>query len=294
MDKKQATQHVLTRLQAGNHPGEIAEELSRILKAPAKVTGRFVNQVAASHPEEIPAPPMPSQKVDTPVSDAPDWMEPLPFQTTPVSEPATPTTATNSQKSDLPPGLQALIDEAATLKEPQESRPEHKPAPTSEIDLPQQVAFVPAVAKSETIDGDFSQKIDLESLNQEVLKQLKKQKRFNDVIEFVCHNTGWHWNKAQRFVARVKTKHHDELMSGKNRVTIVIGLVIIIVGLVMMLNGASVLSDYAKLAVFARTNPEALFAMSPQAIFFALMAAVTGIGMIIGGGYGVGRALTNR
>ncbi len=83
-------------------------------------------------------------------------------------------------------------------------------------------------------------------------------------------------------------------MSGQNRLTLIIGIGIILAGLVMTLNGASVISDYAKSAVFARTNPEALFAMPPQAIIFALMAAVTGIGMIIGSGYGIGRALTNR
>jgi hypothetical protein len=191
--------------------------------------------------------------------------------------------------------LQALLSEE-NIPKPASQEPAINPEPAAAFEepLPQQAEFVPPGTESNNIDDELSPKIDLEALSEEVFKRLKKQKRFNDVVEFVCQSTGWHWNKSQRFVARVKTKHHDELMSGQNRVTMIIGIGIIVVGLFMTLNGASVISDYAKLAVFAKTNPEALFAMSPQAIIFALMATVTGIGMIIGGGYGIGRALTNR
>jgi hypothetical protein len=62
----------------------------------------------------------------------------------------------------------------------------------------------------------------------------------------------------------------------------------------MALNGASALSDYARLAMYARTNPEVLLGVAPQSFIFAVAATITGIGMIIGGGFGVGRALTNR
>ena len=288
MDKTQTTHHILTRLRAGYNSAEIAEELSRILKAPPDVTGRFVDQVAASHPDAVPPPP-------TPHDDAPEWMDPLPIQADPDLEPASPASSVSpSANNDLPPGLQALLNEGITLQESVGTAANYEPAPSPEIPLPRQAEFVAPVDKSKNLDDDLSKKINLESLSEEVLKRLKKQKRFNDIVEFVCHNTGWHWNKSQRFVARIKTKHHDELMSGQNRVIIFIGIGIILVGLVMTLNGASVISDYAKLAVFARTNPEALFTISPQAIFFALIATVTGTGMIVGGGYGVGRALTNR
>ncbi len=288
MDKTQATNHILTRLRAGYETAEIAEELSRILKAPVEVAGRFVDQVAANHPTAVP--PSSASR-----DEMPDWMEPLPIQADPDVAAAAPAASVSQfTNSDLPPGLQALLNEEITPEASGEPAPNPGPATNSGEPLPRQAEFVPPGAESKNLDGDLSPKIDLESLSEEVLKKLKKQKRFNDVVEFVCQSTGWHWNKSQRFVARVKTKHHEELMSGKNRLTIIIGIGIILVGLVMTLNGASVISDYAKLAVFSRTNPDALFAMSPQAIIFALMASVTGIGMIIGGGFGVGRALTNR
>ena len=73
-----------------------------------------------------------------------------------------------------------------------------------------------------------------------------------------------------------------------------IGIGIIFVGLIMALNGASALSDYAKITTYARTNTEMLLNISPYAVVYALGATITGIGMIIGGGFGIARALSNR
>ena len=289
MNKTQATKFILTRLRSGYKPADIADELSRILKAPMDVTKPFVNQVAASNPEAVP-PPLATRDEMT------EGMEPISAEAKPELGTTSPAAKPSiNSNSDLPPGLQALINEQTPTAGASEPATSFETAPIPVEPLPRQAKFVPPTRKSEDLEDEASSpKIDLEPLRMEVLKRLKKQKRFNDIVEFVCTNTGWHWNKSQRFVARVKTKHHDELMSGQNRTTMIIGIGFILVGLVMTLNGASVISDYAKLAVFARTNPEALFAISPQEIIFALMATVTGLGMIIGGGYGIGRALTDQ
>ena len=54
MDKQQATDHILARLEGGYQADEITEELSRLLKVPASKLQPFVNQVAASHSEVAP------------------------------------------------------------------------------------------------------------------------------------------------------------------------------------------------------------------------------------------------
>ena len=289
MDKTQATELILTRLRTGHKLEEIADELGRLLKAPMDVTKPFVDQIAASHPEAVSLPPVAKGEMTEGLGDISTEVKPEMGTSSPVANPLI------ASNSDLPPGLQALINEQASITNTNEPATSFEQAPISTEPLPRQAKFVPPAKKSENLENEASSsKNDLDDLRAEVLRQLKKQKRFNDIVEFVCDKTGWHWNKSQRFVARVKTKHHDELMSGQNRATMIIGIGIILVGLVMTLNGASVISEYAKLAVFARTNPEELFAMSPQEIIFALMATVTGFGMIIGGGYGIGRALTDH
>ena len=159
---------------------------------------------------------------------------------------------------------------------------------TADESLPRQAVFQPAA------DIGESTEIDLDELGEFVFERLKKRHRHNDIVEAVCHQTGWHWNKTQRFVARVQTKRHDELQSSKNRVLLVIGIGIILAGLFLALNGASAISEYVQMAAVARTNPEILLNVSPQAVVYALGLAVTGLGMIIGGGFGIARALSGR
>jgi hypothetical protein len=283
MDKEQATKHIITRLQAGYQAEEITEELSRLVKVSPEKVRPFVDQVAASHPEVFAAFQTAS------VGKSADGQEPVEISRA-VEQPAPPTANIDAAGfSDLPPGLRTVIREAQTKGiEPAKPAPVSTPRESPEMSLPRQAEFVPPSEKKEASD------IDLESLSAFALQQLKKQRRHNDIVEAVCRKTGWHWNKSQRFVAQVQTKHHDELQSGKNRMTMIVGTGIILAGVIVMLNGASALSDYAKIAVFAKTNPEALLNVSPSAILFALSATVTGIGMIVGGGYGIARALTNR
>jgi hypothetical protein len=282
MDKHQATDYTITRLQAGYQAEEITEELSRLLKAPIERVRPFVNQVATSHPDIVKAPQ------PDPVSDLGEALSP-PITSHEAEQPAPANdNMVASGFSDLPPGLQAIVKEAQTTRDDfAKSAPVSKPKDNQELPLPRQAKFAASPEKEES-------DVDLEALSEFAFQQLKKQRRHNDIVEDVCRKTGWHWNKSQRFVARVQTKHHDELQSSKNRVTMIVGVGIVLAGLIVALNGIGALSDYAKLAVFAKTNPEVLLDIAPSAIFLALSATVTGIGMVLGGGYGIARALTSR
>jgi hypothetical protein len=287
MDKQQATRHIVNRMRAGYGTPEIVDELSRILKAPTNVIGQFVDQVAAQHPEIAP----PVQPVEQ--EDPPDWIESLSPGPEPLVDPEPRMPSTHS---DLPPGLQQLIEDSEDGNSWNESNASEEVRDDPYRDLPKRAEFVPPSEKSEDPLNPLNESTNgnLEELAKEVLSQLKKRRRQNDIVEFVCHQTGWHWNKSQRFVARTQTKNHEVLQASQNRVTLFVGIGIIIVGLVMALNGVTAIADYAKLAAFARTNPSVLLNVSPQGIVFALAASVTGLGMIIGGGYGVSRAIINH
>ena len=290
MDKQEATQFTISQLSAGSSAASVSEELSRMLKAPPEITRRFVEQIIASHPEVLP------KRSISPDTNMPDWMQPLGLEYPAEPEPDPVYTDTYSgMNSDLPPNLQSLVSgQVENLNSPAHEPFEAIDHPLA-VDLPKQAPLItPDQGIGKSSEENLSQNLDMEALAEYVLEQLKKRRRNNDIVETVCQSTGWHWNKSQRFVARVKTKNHDQLQSGQNRVTIIIGVAIIIVGLVISLAGASTIADYAKLAAFARTNPSALFEVSPQMLFLALAATITGIGMIIGGGYGVARALVNH
>jgi len=274
MDKQTATNHIHIRLQAGVGRDEIVDELSQALKAPPKITERFVDQVISNH-SQVPQ----SDKIQ---GDSLDKIEPLPRQAN-IPKEKMPISFGNGE---LPPGLLALISESDPNIDVLQK--EVEPVGNIEIPLPRQVEFDAPVV------NDRSKKIDLERLGEFVFQQLKKQHRHNDIVEAVCNQTGWHWNKSQRMVARVQTRRTDELQSGKNRVIIAIGIGIIFAGLVMAINGASIISEYAKLVVLAENNPEVLLNIAPQGSFFGVTAIIIGIGMIIGGGFGIARSVSER
>lgn len=287
MDQKQANQHILSCLQAGYQPDEICEELSRILKAPPELVSRFVDQVVTNHPEAVPAP----------LAAAPAAIETAEGAQTPEAQPQAtpPTSLPQTTNNSLPPGLQAILQESPSIAPAVEPVPTQEPESAPKPAPPQRAeANNPFEDVGITRSTEESGNIDLQSLGKEVLDQLKKQHRQNDIIESVCHQTGWHWNKAQRFVARIKTQNHDLLQSRQNNVIIIVGIGIIIVGLVMGLNGISVLAEYAKLIPFAQTNPEIMLEYEPREIVFAIAASVTGFGMIIGGLFGIARVVTSR
>jgi hypothetical protein len=281
MNKQEATDYILTELQSGKTRKEIVKELSKLLNAPEKIVESFVVQVVSSNPDAANPPKKTTNKAEG-------------LESTPIR--ADTSLAGQSyvlDNSDLPPGIQALLNEGISNINDPPKISQAQPDPTdnhsiSEIELPKQANLEASVHQIKPDQPD------LEVLEKFVLQQLKKQRRHNDIVETVCNQTGWHWNTSQRFVAKTQTKHHDDLQSSRNRITLTFGIGLILIGLFMAANGVSSLSDYVEFASFATSTPEVLLNISPQRVLFTLGAIVTGLGMVIGGSYGIARALSSR
>lgn len=272
MDQDQATRFVLDRARAGFGVAEISAELSRELNAPPEITRRFVARVIAEQPEPAEAPVPPAE-----------------------AEPA-PESPPERRYSNLPPGLWNILAEyeAAGSPRPREAQFPAGWRKPEKAGTPRQAAFVPPSPGAVKPEGAELSPEARRLLVAEILRQLKKRRRINDVIEDVCVETGWHWNKAQRFVARVQTEHYDELHAEEKRWKVLTGAGVALGGLILTLFGGKRLFDYAELAVFAKTNPGALLGVSAASTFFALVLVIFGGGMLIGGIYYIGRGLTER
>ncbi|HIE56885.1 MAG TPA: hypothetical protein EYP88_01450 [Anaerolineales bacterium] len=270
MNRSQATRFVLERAQAGFGIAEISLELSRELSAPLDMVQRFVEQVFDESARE-------QESLAREEKSAPH------------PDPRTP------KYSGLPPGLQSVLGEyeAAGAPRPVEAEPAAKRNTVSEAELPRQAAFeAPSRGTGKYAGKELPPEM-RRQLAEEIFQQLKKKRRVNDVTEYVCVKTGWHWNKSQRFVARVRTEHHDEL-HGPQHWKLLPSAGVALTGLFLAIMGAKWLFDYAKLAVFSKTNPEALLALPPANTFLALMFVVFGVGMMSGGLYGIGRGLIDE
>jgi hypothetical protein len=276
MDKNQATEFIRKRLQNGYSQETIAEELSRMLKAPQALTDKFVRQVAESQPQMPPPVPSPVQK------EQPDRLHSLGGA------------RVAAQDDDTPPGLAKIIEQGYQASEQPETAMAFEAAATPGRASPPGFAPVSPARKPQASLAEKPLKdVDLQKLSTDVLQQLKKQRRHNDVVEQVCHATGWHWNQSQRFVARLQTEHHEELGGSQNRRNVFIGAVIIFFGIVFMLYGGAVIAQYFRFT--QQYGAEfTLYSDISRDIPIALMALGTGFLMILGGSFGIIKSLMNR
>ncbi|MBN1667327.1 MAG: hypothetical protein JW862_09560 [Anaerolineales bacterium] len=266
MDKQAAIAYIQQNLDRNVTQEEIVVGLCAQLKAPSEPVSKFVRQVANNYI---------SKNNLVGFSEVSPDPAPTPVQTT------------RSASEDVPSWIPAL--ETAILRgespevsaEPIIEKPQ--PAPTARpFDSP-----VPETAPMEIEQPE--PEIDQEQLSQTVLELLKKQRRHNDIVELVCHQTGWHWNKAQRFVARVQTNNHAALNHQQNLVIILVGIAIVIGGFAATAWGGMMIWDYVN-AIRTGAIGQAI---EPEWVVYGASVAVTGLGMMIGGGYGIGRALAN-
>jgi hypothetical protein len=272
MDKQAAVAYIQQNLDRNLSQDEIIAGLCAQLKAPPEPVSKFVRQVADSY--------IPKNTLIEPFETFPD---PSPAQQAPA-----PVQSARPASEDVPswiPVMEAAILHGEGPKVSAETFTEPlPPVPTARpFDSP-----VP-----ETLPSDIEPpepEIDQEQLSQTVLELLKKQRRHNDIVELVCHQTGWHWNKAQRFVARVQTNNHAELNRQQNLVVILVGIAIVIGGFAATAWGGMMIWDYVN-AFRTGTIGQVI---EPEWVVYGASVAVTGLGMMVGGGYGVGRALANR
>jgi hypothetical protein len=295
MDKDQATRFVLDRAQAGFGISEISVDLSRELGAPLEMTQRFVEQVVRGGAGSVEGGGAMSVEGGRTSHAAPEHGS--------TGTPEHRNTGTPEHRNTAPPkysglplGLQRIVAEyeAAGAPRPRDAEPAPKPRIPSGADLPRQAPFAPPSRARNRPEGAELSAAARQNLTEEILQQFKKRRRVNDVIEYVCVETGWHWNKSQRFVARVRTEHHDELHAEEKRWKVLTGAGIMLGGLIIALFGGKWLFDYAKLAAFAKTNPGDLLGVSATSAFFAFTLTIFGVGMILGGIYAIGRGLTER
>ena len=327
MDKQQATEHILKRLRAGYSQLDIADELSRLIKAPTSLTGKFVQQVAASHPEAVPTTPQIQEE-----DDRPDWLkamtdqspsdrslestdEDLPkdlgqnvdegyptdegYPLEQVQEVNIPIESESDQYGDLPPGLQQIIEDGYP---PDQGYPLEQEQVASTT-IPEN--YLPATQEEQEIPVDESEEISSEeqrarqeAIKQDltvfVLKQLGSHKRHSDVVAEICQRTGWDWNQAQRFVSRIQTEHHDELTKKQNRMLIPIGIAFIIGGVFLIFYTGAAILDWVMFFTGGDSLTPDLPSVSMEGIPQTIALFLTGLALISGGIIGIIRAIMDR
>ena len=191
-------------------------------------------------------------------------------------------TAAPRQQSVTPP----VMSVGATPPDYEASQPAPAPQPAS--------AKAPASSRGAQRQPDpqvgFSYtrpEFDQEEMEKQILKALSKNRRQSDVVELVCERTGLDWGDAQRLVARVASKNRKHLAFRQNLLIMPLALIAILAGLALLYAG---ISEAYLMGSAALEDPSNL-AVGRRDIESMVWAVPTGLMLLLGGGFGLYKAL---
>jgi len=251
MDREQATAIIQNRLKLGHDKQDIASDLSKVLDLPTELISRFVDKVAGT----------------------------LSF-----------TSNEHISKLSIIESEQKILDTLQVEIDPDKytnlgSTSDGSPSAEGYPDYsPQHPETLPVDQKS-----DPKNEITKEELTSLVLKSLKKKHSFNDIVEAVCKHSGMQWNQAQRFVAKVQTKHHTVLSKSNKTGVVAFSVLFILGGALLMLWASMGLIDY----YFVFTG-QASTTLPGDFFGLVLGGFIASFGIVAGGIFGLYKATINQ
>jgi hypothetical protein len=287
MDKQQATAYILREFAQGASQENIAIRLSVLIGAPQELTAKFVAQTVAQHTHAATQPIsealvkqqsaqfMPSELAAVSASPPPPSVSAVPSAASPSwsSSPAVsaaPSVA-NSSWSSSPAVSAAPSVASSSWSPPPASSPAWSP---------------PAPAIPQQTDAE------LEAF---ILRALMKTSKQSEVVMMVCERANLSWNDAQRLVARVATQNRKKLTGRQNMIVIPLAAIAIIAGLLLAYAGLSeILMVATAVQAIQAGNPAAIPIEARDPMRNAPWAVVFGIGLAVGGGFGLFKALKTQ
>jgi len=132
-------------------------------------------------------------------------------------------------------------------------------------------------------------KIDQAELEVMITKALTKNNRQSDVVVSVCEFTGMNWDDAQRLVTQVAIEKRKHLATRRNFIFVPLSVIAILAGLALIY--ASVSESYILGSTMVNGAP---LNSSSQDIQTIVWAIPVGLGLLLGGGFGLYKALRTQ
>ena len=123
-----------------------------------------------------------------------------------------------------------------------------------------------------------------EELTSLIIKELSKHRERQDIVAKVCEQSTLSWNEAERLVAEVEAQN-------KRKIAVRQGPFLVFVSLGTLALGIGLLAYNFELLVDIFNKDLLQQILSIQSGYYRLAALITGLGMTVGGLYGVWNAL---
>jgi len=273
LSKDEARIDIINRVKAGDSPDQIGESLSMMLNAPRSLVDKFVDQVSAEQNTTIPA----TQEADQ-VSSVPEIGQP-PISANVNRRPNSPVIIP-AKPDDVSSGIAKLMEEphpdtvAAFFLSGSTETNAAPPEPDPDLSAPTKIEprkLSPAEQKE---------------VEEYILRELKKQRKQNDVIMGVCQMTGLHWRHAQKLVAMVTVHNQKNLVTSQNLVIIPLAVIVTLAGIILVLASVNEMLIIKDLLIDPSTvTPEQIDYFSEtgqQALWAFGIGAVLALGGVIG------------
>lgn len=123
-----------------------------------------------------------------------------------------------------------------------------------------------------------------EELTTLIIKDLGKLQDRNVIIQKVCEHSYMNWNEAQRLVDEVAARNRKKIATRQSPILIFLSIGTLMLGLGLLFYNATFVIDF-----FQRDTIGQVFGL--QAGYYRLAGLATGLGMAVGGGFGLWKTL---
>ena len=125
-----------------------------------------------------------------------------------------------------------------------------------------------------------------EELTNLIIKELGKHRERQDIVTKICEQSTLGWGEAEQLVAEVEAKNKRNIAARQGPFLVFVSLGTLVLGLGILAYNFELL-----VSIFSKDLLQQI--LSLQSGYYRLAALITGIGMTVGGLYGIGNALAS-
>ena len=123
-----------------------------------------------------------------------------------------------------------------------------------------------------------------EELTNLIIKELGKHHDRNEIIRSLCEQSTLNWTEAERLVEQVEAEHESMIAGRQRPFLILVSVGTLILGIGLLFYNSQFFIGFFQRGIFEQI-------LSLQGGYYRVIGLITGLGMAVGGLFGLGKSL---
>jgi len=123
-----------------------------------------------------------------------------------------------------------------------------------------------------------------EELTNLIIKKLGKHHDRNEIIRSLCEQSTLSWTEAERLVEQVEAEHESMIAGRQRPFLILVSVGTLILGIGLLFYNSQFFIGFFQRGIFEQI-------LSLQGGYYRVIGLITGLGMAVGGLFGLGKGL---